>query len=144
MIGLALATVLATGNPPAPKPWELAYYRPRVTAGTQCVYTNGTRVYALFTSKGGWVAFIVAGYAGRDRDPSEEDIVPFKVHHDGYEFEANGGVTMYHMIHLALDHLTKHARRRPVSGETLDAFLHDPHPPRCGRPTFEADLYDKR
>jgi len=143
MIGLALAAAVATAPPVAPEPWELAYYRPRVTAGSQCIYENGVRAYALFTRKGGWVAFIVAHYQGRDLDPAEEDIVPVKVHRDGYKYEANGGVTMYHMIDRALDHLTK-APRRPISGKTLDAFLHDPHPPACGRATFEADLYDRK
>lgn len=144
MIGLALAAALVTGRPPAPKPWDLAYYRTRVTAGAQCRYSNGTRAYLLFTGRGGWAAFIVVDYEGRDTDPSEEDIVPVKIHRDGYKYEANGGMTMYHMIDLALDHLARKAPRRPVTGATLDTFLHDSAPPPCGRPTFEADLYDKQ
>lgn len=133
-----LAIAMASGPTAAsePRDWELDYYRLHVRSGAQCVYANGDRVALLRTDKTETVGFVV-------REKHRDTIIPLKFDPSGgYRYEANGGVTMYHMIRLAVDDLRRAPARR-ISGRKLDAFLAEAHPPACRRKSFEVDLYDK-
>lgn len=139
MIGVLLASVLAGDAlaKGAPKPWELDYYRIHVRSAAQCVYVDGSRA-ALFRTDDPHLA----GFLFRPSDRSSEIMIDVALEADDqFSYEANGGVTTYHMIDLALANLLR-LPSAPLAGRNLDAFLSAAHPPACARKTFEADLYE--
>jgi hypothetical protein len=141
MIGAMLAVVLATSAPAPREPWlsDLDYYRIHVRSAAQCVYADGSRAVLLRTENPRVAGFLFRPGNGSNGD---REIVPVELERGKLSsFEANGGVTMYHMIIMAVSHLLK-MRSEPLAGRDLDAFLARPHPPACSRKSFEADLYD--
>lgn len=108
-----------------------------VTAGYQCRYADGSKAILLRTNNHTRAVFIhrKRGYA--------DTVVGLEFDRRGqYHFEANGGMTMYHMIELAADYLLKQPTA-PLKRKTLDRFLRATNVPKCKRATFDADLYDK-
>lgn len=133
---VAGALAAAPTVPSKPQAWELDYYRLHVRSGAQCVYANGDRAALLRTETAGKLGFLI-------RTKDQDTVVPIELDRSReFRFEANGGVTMYHMIRLAVGDLLG-APTRPVSGGNLDAFLTAKRPAACRRKTFEADLYDR-
>ncbi|MBI1200517.1 MAG: hypothetical protein GC203_21870 [Phenylobacterium sp.] len=139
MIGAMLAVMLASATPAAQQapPWDLDYYRIHVRSAAQCMYADGSRSVLLRTENPR-----MAGFLFVPSDDSSGIMIPVELKRGKLSsFEANGGVTMYHMIIMAVSHLLK-IHSEPLAGRDLDAFLARPHPPACSRKSFEADLYD--
>ena len=158
-LAFAALAVAVTFGPLDADPAELEGSRQdrvSVTAGAQCRYANGSKAIVLRTKNPRRQLFIfrekelvrspsgalVKGGSHPGEYPDSIDVLVFD-RSGRFRHDAQGGLTSYHMIELAVDHLLKQPYT-PLTSKSLDTFLRATNVPKCARATYDADLYDKR